>query len=115
MKTSTKVYSGIVLLAAASRLVPHAPNFSVIGSLALFGGACFEETLAAFAIPIAAMLLSDAVIGFHREMPVVYLSFILTTFLGRLVNSKSVGSVASMSVAAAVLFFALTNFGVWAG
>ena len=116
MRLSTKAYIGIVLLAASSRLVPHPPNFTVIGSLALFGGACFEEALMAYLVPLAAMLLWDAVIGFHHGMPVVYAAFLLTTALGRrMQGSRSVGQVARMSLCSAIMFYLITNFGVWAG
>lgn len=116
MKLSSKAYLGIVFLAALSRLVPHPPNFTVIGSLALFGGACFEEGLMAYLVPLAAMLLSDAVIGFHSGMPVVYACFLLTTALGRrMQGSRRIGQVAQMSFLSALMFYVITNFGVWAG
>lgn len=116
MKLSSKAYLGIVLLAAFSRLVPHPPNFTVVGSLALFGGACFEEALMAYLVPLAAMLLSDAVIGFHAGMPVVYGAFLLTTALGRRMRgSRRVGLVAQMSFLSALMFYVITNLAVWAG
>lgn len=116
MKLTSKTYIGIVVVAALSRLIPHPPNFTVIGSLALFGGACFEVASAAYLIPLAAMLLSDAVIGFHRGMPVVYLCFLLTTLLGRrMQGDRSVGMITRMSFLSAVMFYLITNFGVWAG
>lgn len=115
MKLTTKMYAVIILLAAVSRLAPHPPNFTVIGAMALFGGACFEGTLAAYLVPLAAMLLSDAVLGFHRGMPAVYLSFLLTTLLGRrLLGDRGVGKIAATSFAGAALFYVVTNFWVWA-
>jgi hypothetical protein len=75
------VLVGMILAAAASRLIPHPPNFAPIGALALFGGACFSSKRAAFLVPLAAMLLSDLAIGllrgdlslrFHGLIPVVY-------------------------------------------
>lgn len=116
MKLTTKAYAGIVVAAAVSRLVPHPPNFTVIGALALFGGACFEKPLAAYLVPLASMLLSDAVIGFHRGMPVIYLCFLLTTILGRRMRgSRNIGLVAKMSFLSSVMFYVVTNFAVWAG
>ncbi len=116
MKLTAQAYTAIVIAAALSRLVPHPPNFTAIGSLALFGGACFEGALAAYLVPLAAMLLSDAVIGFHRGMPVIYLCFLLTTLLGRRMQGRrSIGLVAKMSCLSSVLFYAVSNFGVWAG
>lgn len=116
MKLTTQAYTAIVIAAALSRLVPHPPNFTVIGSLALFGGACFENSLAAYLVPLAAMILSDAVIGFHRGMPVVYACFLLSTFLGRRMRGgRNIGLVAKMSFLSSVMFFVISNFWVWAG
>jgi hypothetical protein len=115
MKLAPKMYALIIVIAAVSRLAPHPPNFTVIGSMALFGGACFEGAAAAYLIPLAAMLLSDAVIGFHSGMPAVYISFLLTTLLGRRMRAdRSAGKIAALSFAGAVLFYAVTNFWVWA-
>ena len=116
MNLTPTIYTLIIIIAAVSRLAPHLPNFTVIGSMALFGGACFEGAAAACLIPLAAMLLLDAVIGFHRGMPAVYLSFLLTTLLGRrLLTGRSAAKIAAVSFASAVLFYAVTNFWVWAG
>src|SRR3989442_15488674 len=69
------VLFGLVLVAAASRLVPHPPNLTPIAAMALFGGAYFPDKRAAFLVPLAAMFLSDLVLGLHRGWPVVYGSF----------------------------------------
>ncbi|HXF93358.1 MAG TPA: DUF6580 family putative transport protein [Nitrospiraceae bacterium] len=37
------VLMGMILAAAAFRLIPHPPNFAPIGAMALFGGACFAD------------------------------------------------------------------------
>lgn len=116
MKLTAKTYAVIILLAAISRLAPHPPNFTVIGAMALFGGACFEGAAAAYLIPLAAMLLSDAIIGFHSGMPAVYLSFLLTTMLGRrFLADRGAAKIAAVSFAGAVMFYVITNFWVWAG
>jgi hypothetical protein len=118
------VLSGMILLAALSRLIPHPPNFTPIGAMALFGGACFANRRIAFVVPLAAMLLSDLAIGLlsgdmslglHRLIPVVYGSFGLIVCLGFwLRKHRAVLPVAGAALAGSVLFFVLTNFGVWA-
>jgi hypothetical protein len=109
------VLIGMVLTATAARLIPHPPNFSPIGALALFGGATFASKRAAFLVPLAAMFLSDLVLGFYAITPVVYGSFALITGLGIWLRERqTVWRLAGASVAAAVLFFAATNFGFWA-
>ena len=101
--------------AAALRLVPHPPNFTPIGAMALFSGAYLTHRGLALAVPIAAMLLSDAIIGFHSGMPFVYGSVALIVVIGwfALQRVSSLGVVAAALVSS-VLFFVVTNFGTWA-
>ena len=104
-----------VLAAALFRLVPHPPNFSPIAAMALFSGAYFGRKGLAFAAPLGAMLVSDAVLGFHGGMPVVYGSLALIVVLGWLLTTRrSAGRIAAAAVSASVLFYLVTNFGVWA-
>ncbi|HUZ08330.1 MAG TPA: DUF6580 family putative transport protein [Candidatus Paceibacterota bacterium] len=107
--------AGMILAAAASRLIPHPPNFTPIAAIALFGGAQFSSKRAAFLVPLAGLFLSDLVFGFCAITPVVYGSFALTVCLGFWVrHRRSVQRIAFAAVASAILFFVVTNFGVWA-
>ena len=103
-----------ILAAAALRLVPHPPNFSPIGAMALFSGAFLGRRALAFVAPIAALILSDMVLGFYHGMATVYFSTALIVVLGsvalRRVSPVRVGAAA---LASSILFFALTNFGMW--
>ena len=107
--------AAMILAAAASRLIPHLPNFTPIAAIALFGGAQFSSKRAAFLVPLIGLFLSDLVLGFYASTPVVYGSFALTVCLGfSLRNQWNALQVTSATIAGAVLFFILTNFGVWA-
>ncbi len=104
-----------ILAAAALRLVPHPPNFTPIGAMALFSGAYLGRRGAvALAAPLGALFLSDLVLGFYRGMPTVYFSVALIVIIGwlalRRVSPIRVGGAA---IASSVLFFVLTNFGMW--
>src|SRR3982751_1640594 len=103
-----------IAAAAALRLVPHPPNFTPIGAMALFSGAYLGRRAFAFVAPFAAMLLSDAIIGFHSGMPFVYASVGLIVVLGWLTLSRvTVLRLGGAALASSVLFFAVTNFGTW--
>ena len=107
-------YLAIILLAVVARLIPHAPNFAPIGGLALFSGANFKKK-SALLIPLAAMFFSDIFLGFHKTIPYVYVSFILITIIGKyLKENPKVINLISASLLSSVLFFLITNFGVWA-
>jgi len=93
--------------------LPHPPNVAPITALALFGGAYFSKRYS-FLIPILAMLVSDAIIGFSWESPWVYGSFFAIAGIGIWLRShRTVVSTIGSSLAGSVLFFIVTNFGVW--
>ncbi len=115
-KTRFSVLAGMILAAAAFRILPHPPNFSPIAALALFGGAQFADKRAALIVPLAAMFLADLVLGPHALIPVIYACFALIVCLGFwLRRQRSTGRIAVAALTASVLFFIVTNFAVWAG
>lgn len=112
----------VVIAFACLRLIPTAPNFTPIGALALFAGAHFKNRWMAFAVPLAALFLSDLYLGFHATMPFVYGAFALTTALGVLGQMsfenknpalKALVLPLAGGFVASLLFFGITNFGVW--
>ncbi len=107
--------AGLILVGAVSRLLPHPPNVTPLTAMALLGGAYLEGWIA-FAFPLAALLASDLILGFHGTMPFVYASFLAIAWLGRLLKgSRSNGRVLAACLASSLLFFIITNFGVWLG
>ncbi len=116
----------IILATALFRLLPHWPNFTPVAALALFGAATFERKWLGLVAPLAAMLLSDTLIGFHSSMGAVYIGFGLTWLLGiwavrhsalshTELTKLTAGRIAAASVGSSVLFFLITNFAVWYG
>jgi hypothetical protein len=57
--------------------------------MALFGGAYLGRKHLAFAIPFAAMFLSDLILGLHKDMWAVYLAFGMAVFMGTLIRKMS--------------------------
>ena len=104
-----------ILVAAILRLVPHPPNFTPIGAMALFSGAYLgRKGVIAFAAPLGALLLSDLVLGFYRGMPTVYFSVASVVIIGWLsLQRVSPLRIGAAAIASSVLFFAVTNFGMW--
>lgn len=103
----------IILLAALLRLVPHLPNFTPIGAMALFGGMYLEKKYA-FILPLLALFVSDLLLGFHTTIPFVYGSFILSGFIGMWIKKNRTGKRTVFGILlSSVLFFFITNFGVW--
>lgn len=111
----TGVAAVLVVLAAALRILPHPWNLTPIGAIALFSGSVFKERWLRFSFPLLALFAGDAVIGFHKLMLVVYLSFLASVAIGMWIGEKrGVFRIAGGTLLGALQFFVVTNFGVWA-
>jgi hypothetical protein len=122
------VISAIILLAAMSRLVPHPANFAPIGGMALFGAAYYSKRYWVFIIPIVSMWLADLVLNnvvyaqyfdhfvwFYQGCYWTYGAFILIGLIGIVTLKKiRIQNLILASLLASIVFFLLSNFGVWA-
>jgi hypothetical protein len=111
----------MVIAAAASRLIPHPPNFTPMIALALFGGTYFNDKRAAYLVPLAAMILSDIGLYFLKGYEffttmrvVIYGCFALITALGFFLrhNPKLI-TIVTTSLVSSTIFFIISNFAVW--
>jgi hypothetical protein len=106
----------LVGLDVVARVAPHAPNLTPVAASALFAGMVLRSRALALSVPLAAMLLSDLVLGCHdwRVMGVVYAALALPALLGIWVRARSAVLLAPLALSSSLLFFATTNFAVWA-
>jgi len=104
----------IIIAAALFRYLPHPPNVSPIAAMALFAGATFADRRTAFLVPLLALFAGDLLIGLHDTMVFVYLAFGLTVLAGIAIRkSQRISVIAATVVGSSVMFFLLTNLGVW--
>ncbi|QDV82848.1 DUF6580 family putative transport protein [Planctomycetes bacterium TBK1r] len=120
----------LTLAIAATRFLPHPPNFACLGALGLFAG-CYFAGRKAYLVPAAALLISDAVshlmgipgMGFYNPMVMAatYVGVTLSVPLGRLVRAHADASGVNWrrlpigAFAASTVFFVVSNLGVWLG
>jgi hypothetical protein len=106
----------LVGLDIVARVAPHAPNVTPIAASAVFAGMVLRSRALALAVPISALLLSDLVAGSYdwRIMGVVYAALALPTLLARWGRARPVVVLAPLVLSPSLLFFATTNFAVWA-
>jgi hypothetical protein len=106
----------LIVMALAGRVLPHPDNFSPVLAVALFGGATLAGG-AAFFVPLAAMFSSDLALGHELGWMtlVVYGCFAGGAGLGRwLGRSRTWARTGTAAVGGSLLFYAVTNFAVWA-
>ncbi|MCC9641437.1 hypothetical protein LOC71_04065 [Rhodopirellula sp. JC740] len=109
------VVLAMIAIAVASRLLPHPPNFTPLAAMCLFAGAVTVTPRLIAAAVVVAMLISDAVIGFHGLMPAVYAALLANFVIGQKLVGQNAGAlrVVGGSLLGSVSFFLVTNFAVW--
>ncbi len=110
----TWVVIGLILVALAARFLTLAPNFTPVLAIAFFAGSRISKTWVAYAIPFTALLASDFFLGMYPGMALVYIPFLIMVGLGVGASKKGVGTHLLAGSLGAVIFFLISNFGVWA-
>ncbi len=104
----------LVIFGVITRLIPHSPNVVPMTAISLFGSVYLPKRL--FFLPLIILLISDFFIGFYgTDMFYVYGSFLLTGILGLWLRlHKKPLTIFGSALFSSILFFLITNFGVWA-
>ena len=117
----------LITLAALSRLIPHPPNIAPVAGMALFGSAYYSKKYWAYLIPIISMWVSDLILNnvmysqyfdsfvwFYSGSLFSYAAFALIVLMGSItLKKKNVGSVLFSALGASIIFFIVSNLGVW--
>jgi len=100
----------LVVLGIMLRLLPHHPNIVPIGAIALFSGIYLPKRWN-WIIPLAALLISDYFIGYYGILMLfIYGAYALIVLLGQILKKFNLLA----PIAGSLIFFVITNFGVWA-
>lgn len=120
----------IIIVGILTRVIPHMPNFAPVEGLTLFGAAYFKRKEFAYLLPILLLYLSDLIINnttariyftenegvvwFSNYMIYSFASMILITLIGRLLLKKIAAThVIVSALTASIIFFLISNFGIW--
>jgi hypothetical protein len=105
-----KISVGIFMALAASRFIPHPPNFTSLLALSFY----VPALLGARYIPalIIGFAITDLFIGFHETTLFTWGSVLFIGLLSKYFI-KSTTSRITGALVGAFVFFLVTNFGVW--
>ena len=105
---------GLILILALSRLMPHPDNFTPIIALAIMSSYFFRNVNFSYAIMLFSMLLADFFIGFYSHMLFVYISlFLIVLIFFKISKKMNYKNLFIFSFFGSVIFFLISNFGVW--
>lgn len=102
-----------------SRIIPHPHNFTALIGVALFSGALWGDKTPwangrgfRFVVPLVASLATDMYLGFYPGMEWTYLGIAASVLFAPQLDA-SVLKVSARAFVAAIVFFSLSNVGVW--
>jgi hypothetical protein len=118
---------GMLVLTSLSRLLPHPWNFSPLGAIAIFGGATIGYRYLNILIPLFYVWVSDLLVNnilyksyfnefvwFYDGFYWQYVNYVLISFLAyHVINSFKVYRIILFSIFSSLLFYLISNFGVW--
>ena len=121
------IVSLIVFFVSLSRVLPHLPNYSPLIAMTLLGSCFFQKKWQAFTLPILSTWISDLILNnivytqyfpeftwFYKGFYFQYGTYFLVAFLGHLFLKRlTVYRVVGVTFFSSLLFFLISNFGVW--
>jgi Family of unknown function (DUF6580) len=115
-----KVILGLMGVVVLSRLLPHEPNFVPVAAIALFAGTYIQDKKLALIMVMSVLLFSDIMLelfygnGFYGTMIFVYGSVALIATIGFWLRGRvQRQTIMVASLTGSILFYLITNFGVW--
>ncbi|HEY3385831.1 MAG TPA: DUF6580 family putative transport protein [Saprospiraceae bacterium] len=133
MNQSRAIIISLLVIGIGSRLIPHYPNFTAIGAISLFGAAFTSRRSIAIVIPFLVMLFSDMILNniiyaniypddykhfifLYRGALWSYAAFGIIVIFGYTLfrNGVDISKVIFGALGSSLIFFLLSNFGVWA-
>jgi len=105
---------GTILLCSLARIFPHPPNFTPVIAASILGGYFLKDLRMAILFPLSIMFLSDIFLGLHSLIPITYSALALCSWLSFKFHKGSLLRLSGIGITAPILFFVISNFGVWA-
>ena len=105
-----KIALGIFITLAATRFIPHPPNFTSLMALSFYVPAFLGIRF--LPIVLISYAITDLIIGFHSVTLFTWGSVALIGLISRNFV-KNISSRILGSLLGACIFFVITNFGIW--
>lgn len=107
-----KIIICVLITLSASRFIPHPPNFTSLIALSFYVPAFFG--LGYLSVVVISLAITDLIIGFHSTILFTWGSVILIGLYSKYFLDSYMHRI-SGALIGAILFYLLTNFGVWLG
>jgi len=106
-----KIALSVFLVLIVSRVIPHPPNFTTLLALSFYVPAILGIRF--IPVVVVSFLITDLYFGFHSVILFTWGSVIIIGYISKYFNRSLLYRIMG-SLSGAVIFYLVTNFGVWA-
>lgn len=131
MRKTFLICIALIIIGIVGRIIPHPPNFTPIGGIIIFSLVKIENKFLSNFVPLFIFWVSDLLIN-NFILPItfpqyyqgfqlfgswfIYLALVIILIsLKFLISNPTKYFIPGASLTAAILFFLISNFGVWLG
>ena len=112
-KNKIVIFLATILILSQFRLIDHPWNFTPILAFGILSGYYLKNVAYGYSLIILSMFLGDLFIGFHNLIFFTYFGLLFSVIIGKYIKQLNFVPILSSSIGSAVLFFIISNFGVW--
>ena len=94
-------------------ILDHIWNFTPVLAFGILAGYYLKNILYGAVLIVLSMLLGDLILGFHYLILFTYIGLIFSVFVGKYFSKLEFKQKLLSSILASVIFFVISNFGVW--
>ncbi len=105
-----KISIGVIIILSISRFVPHPPNFTSLIALSFYIPLAFGYRY--IPIVVLSLIFTDLIIGIHSIILFTWGSIVAIGLISKYFN-RSILFRLFGALTGAILFYLITNFGVW--
>ncbi len=105
-----KISFGVLVVLAASRFIPHPPNFTSLIALGFYVPAIFGVRY--IPVVITSFIFTDLFFGLHNTVFYTWGSILIIGLISKYFN-RSILFRLTGALASVLIFFLITNYGVW--
>ena len=103
----------LIIIGVIFRLIPHEANFTPVAAISLLSGVLLGRKYA-LAVPISIMVISDSFLGIYGSIVFTWSAFVAIALFGTFFKNSSFAKRALLgSLGASLIFFVISNLGVW--
>ena len=107
------MFLGSILILSQFRLIDHPWNFTPILAFGILSGYYLRHVMYGYALIIMSMILGDLILGFHNLMLFTYFGLLFSVIVGKYCKQLGVAQIFLSGITSSVVFFIVSNFGVW--